>query len=267
MLPSGEINLKCTLAIATVLLIPAAWPQTPAAAPNTAPAPKVLLLVYQQFLPGKSGARQALERDIAGSFDRLAAPISWIELESLTGPPQALFIDPANSFAEIDKAGTVLAQIYGMHPDLAQSQQQIEDVVANSRTVTAVLRDDLSLNAHALSLSKARYLSLRVIQVRPERLSDFIKALQDHWLTFQTRTRFWVTYQVNAGLPDLTFLVIEPMHSMQDVDHGLLDSDLAPLAFASSSETNLYAIHPEMSHVSKEFAAGDPTFWMRTPVP
>ena len=259
--------LKRTLAIATVLLVPSLWPQTSAPAPNTAAAPKVLLLVYQQFLPGKGGSRQALERDIAGSFDRLAAPISWIELESLTGPSQALFVDPANSFAEIDKAGAVLAQIYGTHPDLSQSQQQIEDLIANSRTVTAVLRDDLSVNAPALNLSKARYLSVRVIQVRSEHLSDFTKSLQDHWLTFQTRIRFWVTYQVNAGLPDLTFLVIEPMHSLQDVDHGLLDADLAPLSFVSSSETNLYAIHPEMSHVSKEFAASDPTFWMQAPSP
>jgi hypothetical protein len=227
----------------------------------------VLLLVYQQFLPGKASARQSLEIDLARNFDRLAVPISWIELESLTGPPQALFVDPANSFVEIEKAGSVLAQVYGAQPDLAQSQQRIDEVVANSRTVTAVLRDDLSLNAHALNLAKARYLSVRVIQVRPERLSDFTKALQDRWLTFQTRTRFWVTYQVNAGLPDATFLVIEPMHSMQDVDHGLLDSDLAPLSLASSSETNLYAIHPEMSHVSKEFALREPGFWIQTPAP
>jgi len=261
--------LKCTLTIATVCLATAVWSQTPVPTPNmtAAAAPKVLLLVYQQFLPGKGAPRQAFERDIAGSFDRLAAPLSWIELESLTGPPQALFIDPANSFAEIDKAGAVLAQIYGAHPDLAQSQQQIEDLVANSRTVTAALRDDLSVNANALNLAKARYLRVLVIQVRPERVSDFAKTLDTNWRASQTKTRFWATYQVNAGLPDVTFLIIESMRSMQDVDHGLLDSDLAPLGMAISSETNLFAIHPEMSHVSKEFAAGDPTFWMQAPAP
>ena len=29
----------------------------------------------------------------------------------------------------------------------------------------------------------------------------------------------------------------------------------------SSTESNLYAISPETSHVSKEFADGDPAFW------
>lgn len=31
------------------------------------------------------------------------------------------------------------------------------------------------------------------------------------------------------------------------------------------TESNLYSINPEKSHVSKEFAAGDPEFW--TPKP
>src|SRR5205085_6846743 len=30
------------------------------------------------------------------------------------------------------------------------------------------------------------------------------------------------------------------------------------------TESNLYAVSPEKSHVSKEFAAGDPKFWTRS---
>jgi hypothetical protein len=39
---------------------------------------------------------------------------------------------------------------------------------------------------------------------------------------------------------------------------------IARAAYAHT-ESNLYAISPEKSHVSKEFAAGDPEFW--TPKP
>ena len=35
----------------------------------------------------------------------------------------------------------------------------------------------------------------------------------------------------------------------------------------ASTESNLYAISPEKSHVSKEFAAGDPQFWAPKPQP
>jgi len=261
--------LKFALALPALLFASVAWPQAtaPAAAP-TAP-PKVLLLVYQQFLPGKASQRQTLEIDIARNFDRLGVPILWIELESMTGPPQALFVDPANSFAEIDKAGVVLAQLYGTHPDLAQSQRLIEDLIANSRTVTAELRDDLSLNTGTINLAKARYLRIRTVQVHPEREHDFINSITLNRGPGQAHANgAWVAYQVNAGLPDLTFLFLEALHSMQDVDQfSTTGGGLTPFGAWLSSEANLYAIHPEMSHVSKDFAAADPAFWGAAPRP
>jgi hypothetical protein len=33
----------------------------------------------------------------------------------------------------------------------------------------------------------------------------------------------------------------------------------------ASTESNLYSIQPEKSHVTKEFAAGDPEFWAPKP--
>jgi hypothetical protein len=261
--------LKSVIVLVVVLFNSAAWPQAATPAPSPTAPPRVLLLVYQQFLPGRAGARQSVEIDIARNFDRLAAPISWIELESLTGPPQALFLDPANSFAEIDKAGSTLAQIYAGRPDLAQSQQQIEDVIANSRTVTAFLRDDLSLNPATLNLARARLLRIRVVQVRPDRERDFVNAFTLSRPQHTQTDTAWAAYQVNAGLPDLTFIFFEALGSMQDVDRKLSSAapELDQLAAAASSETNLYAIHPEMSHVSKEFAAADPTFWRAPTTP
>jgi hypothetical protein len=265
--------LRCTLALVTVVFVIAAHsqtaPQTPPPTPYSAAAPKALLLVYQQFLPGKAGTRQNLEMELARTFDQLAVPISWVELESLTGSSEALFIDPVSSFAEIEKAGTALAQLYATRADLAQSQQQIDDVIASSRTLTAMLRDDLSLSPAAFNFAKARYLRIRVVHVRPERERDFVNAVASHHPQSEGQARVWAAYQVNGGMPDLTFLFIEPMRSMQEVDQEWPGAalELAPLETAASSETNFYAIHPEMSHVSKEFAATEPKFWMQTPAP
>jgi hypothetical protein len=264
--------LRFILVSVLALLTTAAYSQTP---PPAAPpaqyattAPKVLLAVYQQFLPGKAGTRQNLEMEVARTFDRLAVPISWIELESLTGTSEALFLDPVNSFAEIEQAGTALAQLYNTRADLAQSQQQIDDLVANSRTLTALLREDLSLNATALNLAKARYLRIRVVQVRPERERDFVNAMASHPASSNAQ-RVWAAYQVNAGMPDRTFLFLEPMRSMQEVDQQIPSGTLevAPLEGIVSTETNFYAIHPEMSHVGKDFAAAEPRFWMQAPAP
>jgi hypothetical protein len=70
-------------------------------APTTAP-PKMLLLVHQQFQVGKAGARQKLEVESARAYDRLNVPVSWIDLQSISGAPEALFFDPLGSFEELD---------------------------------------------------------------------------------------------------------------------------------------------------------------------
>lgn len=265
--------LRCTLALVTFLLTQSALAQTaPQAAPQaqySIAAPKALVLVYQQFLPGKAGTRQNLEMEVARTFDRLSVPISWIELESLTGTSEALFIDPVSSFAEIEKVGSSLAQLYATQAGLAQSQQQIDDLIASSRTLTAMLRDDLSLNPATLNLAKARYLRIRVAHVRPEREHDFVNSVVSHHPQNDGQTRAWAAYQVNAGMADLTFLFIEPMRSMDEVDRQWPGAavELAPLEAAVSSETNFYAIHPEMSHVGKDFATAEPKFWMQAPTP
>ena len=162
-------------------------------------------------------------------------------------------------------AGSALAQIYGTRADVAQSQQQIDDLIASTRTLTAALRDDLSINAGALNLAKARYLRLRVVEVRPERERDFVSALAANKPQNPGTAKATAVYEVNAGMPDLTFLFVEPLRSMQDVDRETTELSRASLAFAVSSEVNLFAIHPEMSHVGKDFATAEPSFWIQAP--
>jgi len=180
----------------------------------------------------------------------------------LTGPPEALFFDPANSFEDIEKAGTALAQLYGAHMDLAQSQQQIMELVASSRTVTAVRRDDLGNRADSIDLSKARYLVMREVQVAAGQERQFEEAAKAR---AGSPEMSWVVYEVNAGMPEGSYLMFAAMTEMKDLDKdfGQSGRDRAGLWSQFPGETNFYAIRPDMSHVSKEFAAEDPGFWVR----
>src|ERR1700758_3199900 len=178
---------------------------------NPASPPKVALLVYQQTQAGKTGARQELEISLARAFDRLQAPLSWIELEAVTGPPGALFFDPGKSYDDIEKAGAQLGSIFAAHPELAQKQQQVDELLTNSSTVVALRRDDLGYRADTLDLAKARFLQIETVRVRPGHERDFNEA--------QTTLRSAlekshsdiprVVYQVDHGLPAPTFLIVE----------------------------------------------------------
>jgi hypothetical protein len=242
--------------------------------------PKVLLLVYQQMQPGKAGERQRLEVDTSRRFDELNVPITWIELEAVTGPPQALFFDPASSFEELDRAGAMLANTFASHPELAQQQEQIELRLASSRTAVAIRRDELDFSVEKMDLTKARYLRITVMQLRPGREQDFVEAekVRRTALNRAGADVAWAMYEANAGLEQPTFLLVEPLKSLQDVDKRVEIQRKAEQGWEQterkrvdeitrdaylSIESNLYVIHPEMSHVSREFAAGDPGYWIQ----
>src|SRR5260370_6951741 len=90
----------------------------------------------------------------------------------------------------------------------------------------------------------------------------------------------WVVYQVNAGLPSPSFVVFVPLTALRQNDDLLARrktlqeaegeegsqrlQQIAREAY-SFTESNVYIVSPEMSHVSKEFAAENPEFWLQGP--
>jgi hypothetical protein len=248
-------------------------------APNPAgEPPKMLLLVHRDFKSGKEAERQKLEAAMSRACEHLKVPNSWIDLESITGFPEALSFDPFDSFAHVGSAFAEWAQIYATHPELARLQEQIKALVSSERTIIAVRRDDLGYRPQSIDLSKARFLRVLEVRLLPGHERDFdesFKMLGEAYEKIKANTP-WVVYQVNVGMPSPIFLVFVPMRALQQND-DLLSSrralreaegdeaaarmeHIAREAY-QSTESNLYFISPETSHVSKEFAEGDPEFW------
>jgi hypothetical protein len=240
--------------------------------------PQMLLLVHREFKTGKEGDRQRLEAAMSRACDRVKVPNSWIDIESITGFPDALSFDPFDSFAHVGSAIAEWALIYATHPELAHLQEQIKAFVSNERTIIAVRRDDLGYRPQSIDLSKARFMRILEVHLLPGHERDFdesFKTLAEAYEKIKANTP-WVVYQVNVGMPSPTFLVFVPMRTLQQNDDLLAwrktlreaEGDeaadrmeqIAREAY-QSTESNLYFISPETSHVSKDFADGDPEFW------
>lgn len=263
------------LSLAHVSIV-AAQTDKPASA-ATAP-PKILLLVRQQFTFGSEHARQKLEVAITRACDRLDVPNSWIALQSITGPPEALSFDPFNSFEHVDTAFTGWEQLYVSHPRLSQLQDQLRALETSETTIIAVRRDDLGYRVNHIDLSKARYLRVLEVRLRPGHERDFVQSFKLLSAAYEKidADMPWVVYQVNVGMPSPAFFTFVPMRALKENDsylarapklreaEGDLNADLMrqiALDGYESSESNLYAISPEMSHVPKEFVDSDPDFW------
>jgi hypothetical protein len=251
--------------------------------PNLAGAPpKMLLLVHQEFHSGKAAERHKLSVAISRACNQLDVPNSWIDLESLTGPTEALSFDPFDSFEQLDNALVEWGRIFATHPEMARMQEEIKALVFREQTIIAVRRDDLGFRPLAIDFSKARFMRVLEVRLNPGHESEFVEAFRilGHAYESIKADTPWVVYQVSAGLPSPTFLVFLPMRALKKND-DLLDwrrslreaegqegSDRAEQIARDAylkTETNLYFISPETSHVSTDFAEGDPGFWLPKP--
>jgi len=255
------------------LALPAARSQTLPTAP-----PNILLLVHQEFKPENEAAHEKLALDLVDACSQLEVPNQWIALQSITGAPETLSFDSFETFADVDDAYAGWAGINSAHPDVARMQQDVRAMELHERTIIAVRRGDLSYQASNIDLSKARFMRLLEVRLLPGREAEFTEAfkiLRAAYEKIKADTP-WVVYQVNVGMPSPTFLAFVPMRSLKQNDDLLAwrpllreaEGDVAAKrmdqiakeAYAGT-ESNLYAIRPELSHVSKEFAEGDLDFW------
>lgn len=243
---------------------------------ETAP-PKLAVLVYQKFPLDKMAASGKALAAAARACANLEVPNSWMVMDSVTGEPEVLSFDPFDSFAHINKAFAEWGPIYAAHPELAKAQAQINGALASQRTIIAVRRDDLSYRANRIDLSKARFLRVLEVRLRPGHEAEFAEAFQKLGAAYEKIDSDlpWVVYQANVGTPSPAFFAFVPMRTLAQNDdllnirEKLREAEgnaaermrqIAGEAYAQT-ESNLYAISPEKSHVSKEFAAGDPEFW------
>ena len=247
---------------------------------ETAP-PKLVVLVYQRFLFDKARESGKALAAAARACANLEVPNSWIVLESITGDSQVLSFDPFDSFAHIGKAFASWGPIYAAHTELGKFQAQINGALASQRTIVAERRDDLSYRTNRIDLSKTRFLRVLEVRLHPGYEGEFAEASKRLAAEYEKKGSDlpWVVYQVNAGMSSPTFFAFVPMRTLAQNDdllslgNGLHEAEgeaaepMPPIARATyaHTESNLYAISPEKSHVSKEFAAGDPEFWTAKP--
>jgi hypothetical protein len=278
------MRLKSTsLVVAVILSFGAASMAQAQVSPSPTGPPKFLNIAHQELKPGAGGPYDASQAAIATSYNRENIPIYWMELDSFTGPSEALYLEFFDSSEALDKAAEVMEKALIAHPEIAQMQDHLlQENTSGAETVLAVRRDDMGYRVNTIDMAKMRYLRISTIFVHPGYERAFLQAewtLSGAYEKVNAQTP-WVVYEVNAGLPAPTFIVLMPMRSLEDLDQSLAtDSalhkpenesveenlqELARVAYGNV-DTHLYRVNQKASRVSKEFAAGDPQFWSVPP--
>src|SRR4029077_18527255 len=246
--------------------------------------PKYLNIVHQELKPGRAGAYDEMESSIARIYNRENIPVFWVELESITGPSEVLYLNLFDSSEEMAKAMDALNAGLAAHPELVQMQDRLlQENTSNGTTVLGVRRDDMGYRAKSIDFSKMRVLRLSTVFAHAGYERAF---METEWSLSEASEKVhaqsaWAVYEVVGGLPEPSFVIVTPMPSLQQIDDifetnesfkksegGALQQHLQELARIAygTSDTRLFSVGPKMSHVSKKFAAGD-DFWAPATIP
>jgi hypothetical protein len=267
-----------TLAVAFVIL------GTHSAAAQSLPAsqPSLITIVREEVKPGQTADHARIEAGWPAAYEKAKSTTYYLALVSMTGPPEALYVTPYESHAVIgdtmkrEDADAVLSA------ELNRLSKADSAVLNRVSTLQAAARRDLSYGTYP-ELARQRFFEFTWFRVRPGHEMGFEAAAKAYGAASKragTTTAYRV-YEIIAGGPAPTYLVISSVASYGDFDGMMADGQKTMKGFTAdegatlqkamadgviSVETNRYRVDPGQSYVPRETRATDPAFWTPKPV-
>ena len=248
--------------------------------------PKVLRITRQIVKPGRAAAAERTGTLAAHAMARTKYPANLLALSSVSGESEIWILESHESFASVEEADAFVEKTSALKWSLGQYDAQSGELVSGVRRLLAVYRKDLSFHGEQLAqgLPKMRYLSVVMVRLHPARDAEFADAVKLVTGSYEkiNSDQPLVVYQVVSGAPGPAYLFFSPMVSLKTMDEApargrairesMGEENAATMlktsaAVTAASESFLFTLNPRMSYVSKEFAAGDPEFWIPKPPP
>lgn len=247
--------------------------------PNHVDTPhKYLYLTNVDVKPGQFGAYQKLESDEVQALRAANAPSHYLTLSPITGAEHVMFLHGFDSFADLQKNHEATMAMSKLVDTLRADSAAEAPLIADRHTSIYSYKEDLSLNA-PVDLSKMRFMRIILFHVRSGHDQDwehvvklFVKAYQS-----SIPEARWAMFEKDYGVgSDNIYILVTPMDSLSIVDDmrasskkfddavgadqlQMLRSSLD--AAVESSESDLFALSPQMSYVPDAWVSASPDFW------
>jgi len=269
------LSIVALTLLSTTLLL---WAQETA-------APKVLTIEREEIKPGTQSQHERVAQGYVEIAGQAKSTTHWIGMDPLSGNENvALFLAASDSFAAMEKERELEAAGMGAHrSELEKLDREASAVHTSQTSVLAVLRADLSYRLGDItlkSIGQSRYFEVETYRLRPGSDMYFAVGAKMYFdvMAKANVTRPVAVYQVVAGAPKGTYIILKMFHSLSELDvnnakaimqaigeEGMKKFEEGERNVVMSTESNFYAINPAMSYVLKDVAAASPEFW--TPKP
>lgn len=269
-------RLSTLMTAATLLLTPALLAQG-----SPMPPPPLMLFVREEVKPGHGAAHAATESAWSRTLAKGKVTDHYLGMSALTGPSEAWFIMGYDSYADWEAKQKELDPNPALKAEIDKVAQQDGEHLTGSRTILGALRKDLSYGP-PVEIGKMRYVRIRIFRIKSgqgKAFEDSVKMAIEAY----TKSRFpasFAFYEVMAGMPSSSYVVIRPMKSLaeQDVisagekafqdalgEEGRKAMQKAFVETVNSVENQFFALDPRLSYPGPSVIASDPAFW--TPKP
>lgn len=269
-------NWLCATALATAALASAAAQEQPS---GTMSPPKILTITREFVKPGKAGTiHDKTETAFVQAMVHSKWPTHYLGMNSLSGKSRSLFFTGYESFEAWEKDVAATQKNATLSAGLDRAGVADGELLDSMDAGVFAYNAEYSLNQQAEHATAAtRYFEVSVYHVKPGHhkewddglkmvLEAYKKALPDaHWACFAS------VY----GAPEGTYLFIVARKSATEIDadfahnkdfmaamgdEGMKKLEELSAASIESSETNLFALNPNMSYVPAEWIKAD-DFW------
>ena len=242
--------------------------------------PKFLQIFRESVKAGRAAEHATWEAGWPAAFEKAKSKNVYLAITSITGPQEAWFIAP---FASQAAYGEMLAEESSpaLAPELERLSKGDAEFVSEMTALQAVAAPDLSHGTFP-DMSKVRFYEVTTFRVKPGYYDEWVAATKAYKSAAARSApgASWRTYEVVAGAPGGTWLVMSTVASFADFDKmasegeatwkGMNADESAVLRKfmkegVLSTVTQRFRVSPAMSYVDAATKAKDPAFWGAKP--
>ena len=276
------MNVGTRVLLMTGLAVVTVSPALAQAPPDRTPPPAVMQITREEVKPGKDAAHEASEASWSAAYAKAQLQNGWLGMTTLSGPSEAWFLQGYASWEELEKT-TKAAQANEAYSAEAKRISPIDgDSLSRGSSILAAYRPALSYNAGS-NLAPRRYMQIRLIRVKPGRAREFADSVREDVAAHEKAKLedSWAMYQVASGMQDGTYIRLQAMTSLAELDKSVPMHNAADFRDAMGeagrtraremaqeavewSQTLLFAFNPKMTVAPKAWMDADP-FWAPKP--
>lgn len=238
--------------------------------------PQFLQIFRESIKPGRAADHAKWEAGWPAAFEKAKSKNMYLGLASLTGPSEAWFVVP---FASQGAYGQSMADENDpvLGPELERLGKGDAEFVSEVISMQAVAVPELSHGAFP-DISKVRFYEITTFSVKPGYYPEWVAATKAYKSASarSAPSAAWRTYDVVAGAPGGTYLVMSTVGSFAEFDKMMAEGEATWKGMTAEESAALgkfmregvlktvsqrFRVDPSMSYVDAATRAKDPAFW------